>query len=107
MTRFLSGFSKKNEKIRKKLRKMGKNAGFAPLFETSETVSLSCPVPVSFYSADGNAAATDSTAALSFASMERMLQSMAAVKKTEKRDVLLMVRGPFRRKKSVSVFFVR
>ena len=41
---------------------------------------------------DGNAAAADSTTADSFASMERMLQSMAAVKMTEKRDVLLMVR---------------
>ena len=41
---------------------------------------------------DGNAAAAVSTAADSFASMERMLQSMTAVKMTEKRDVLLMVR---------------
>ena len=48
------------------------------------------------YSADGNAAAADSTAALSFASMERMPQSMAAVKMTEKREVLLMVQGSFR-----------
>jgi len=44
------------------------------------------------HSADGNAAAADSTAADSFASRERMLQSIAAVKMTEKRDVLLMVR---------------
>ena len=44
------------------------------------------------YSAEGNAAAADSTAADSFASRERMLQSMAAVKMTEKRVVLLMVR---------------
>ena len=43
------------------------------------------------YNADGNAAAAVSTAAFSFASMERILQSMTAVKMTEKRDVLLMV----------------
>ena len=41
--------------------------------------------------ADGNAAAADSTAVFSFASMVRMLQSMAAVKRTAKRDVLFMV----------------
>lgn len=39
---------------------------------------------------DGNEAAADSTAALSFASMDKMLQSMAAVKTTAKRDVLFM-----------------
>ena len=43
--------------------------------------------------ADGNAAAADSTAALSFASMERILQSMVAVKRTVKRESLLMVDG--------------
>ena len=42
------------------------------------------------YNADGNAAAADSTAALSFASMVRMLQSIAAVKTTAKREVLFM-----------------
>ena len=45
------------------------------------------------YRADGNAAAADSTAALSFASMERILQSMVAVKRTVKRESLLMVDG--------------
>ena len=44
-----------------------------------------------FYRADGNDAAADSTTELNFASMERMLQSMAAVKMTAKRDVLFMV----------------
>ena len=44
------------------------------------------------YSADGNAAAADSTAAVSFASKERMPQSIVAVKMMEKREVLLMVR---------------
>ena len=43
-----------------------------------------------FYSATGNDALTVSTAALSFASMEMMLQSMAAVKTTAKREVLFM-----------------
>ena len=42
------------------------------------------------YSTDGNAAAADSTAALSFASMVKMLQSIAAVKTTAKREVLVM-----------------
>ena len=54
------------------------------------------------YSTDGNAAAADSTAAFSFASMARMLQSMAAVKITEKRDVLLMVRFLSEGRKNVS-----
>jgi hypothetical protein len=40
---------------------------------------------------DGNVAAAVSTAADNLASMERMLQSMAAVKKTAKRESLLMV----------------
>ncbi len=53
---------------------------------------------------DGNAAAAVSTAADSFASMEMMPQSMTAVKMTEKRDVLLMVRFLSNGKKSVSVF---
>ena len=42
------------------------------------------------YNADGNAAAADSTAVQSFASIERMLQSMAAVQRTAKREVLFM-----------------
>ena len=42
------------------------------------------------YNADGNAAAADSTAVQSFASIERILQSMAAVKRTAKRDNLFM-----------------
>ncbi len=43
------------------------------------------------YNAAGNAAAADSAAALSFTSMEMMVHSMAAVKRTEKREALLMV----------------
>ena len=53
------------------------------------------------YRAVGNAATADSTAALSFASIERMPQSMAAVKMTEKREVLLMIRFLSSGRKSV------
>jgi len=49
-------------------------------------------LPSVSYKADGKAAAADSTAELSFASMEMMLQSMAAEKTSAKKDVLLMVR---------------
>jgi hypothetical protein len=42
------------------------------------------------HNAEGNDAAADSMAAFSFASMERMLQSMAAVNTTAKREVLSM-----------------
>ena len=51
---------------------------------------------------DGNDVAADSTAALRFASMEMILQSMAAVKTAAKREVLLMIPVPFTREK---VFF--
>ena len=46
--------------------------------------------PVVCHIAAGNAAFTVSTAALSFTSMERMLQSMAAVKTTAKMEDLFM-----------------
>ena len=52
---------------------------------------LSGPAGCPYQKADGNAAAADSTAVFSFASMVRMLQSMAAVKRTAKREVLFMV----------------
>ena len=47
---------------------------------------------VRYYRVDGKAAAADSTAVLSFMSMEMMLQSIAAEKTSAKRDDLLMVR---------------
>ncbi len=46
--------------------------------------------PVDCHIVAGNAAFTVSTAALSFTSMERMLQSMAAVKTTAKMEDLFM-----------------
>ena len=83
MRYYLSAFLKK---IKKNIEKSRKYASV----EVGKSVSA--PMPYWFYSADGNAAAAVSTAAVSFASMARMMQSMAAVKMTEKRDVLLMVR---------------
>ena len=52
-----------------------------------------------FYSAAGNDAEADSTAALNFASMVIMLQSIAAVKRNVKRENLF-IWGAFQLKKS-------